>query len=174
MLRIDRILDDLLMREGEYVAHPADRGGPTKYGITAATLGEWRRLGRPADAADVRALTEEEAREIYREMYYRRPGFDSIGDDALLNLVIDSAVHSGPSTVIRWLQAAVGVAQDGVIGPMTRSLLARADDAPRVYRAVLAARMRYIGAIIRRNRPQAVFAEGWLSRLAGFLDRYPW
>ena len=66
---IDTILDEIIRREGGYVNHPADRGGPTNFGITAQTLGSWRKLGRPATAAEVQALTETEARAIYRQQY---------------------------------------------------------------------------------------------------------
>ena len=64
---IDTILDEIIRREGGYVNHPADRGGPTNFGITAQTLGSWRKLGRPATTAEVRALTEAEARAVYRQ-----------------------------------------------------------------------------------------------------------
>jgi lysozyme family protein len=67
MNAIDTILDEIIRREGGYVNHPADRGGPTKYGITAQTLGRWRKLDRPATATEVKALTETEARAIYRQ-----------------------------------------------------------------------------------------------------------
>lgn len=36
----EEILNDVLRREGGYVHHPSDRGGPTKFGIAARTLGE--------------------------------------------------------------------------------------------------------------------------------------
>ena len=42
MNAIEQILDDILRREGGYVSHPADRGGPTNFGIAAQTLGSWR------------------------------------------------------------------------------------------------------------------------------------
>ena len=35
---IDKILNDIIEREGGFVNHPADKGGPTKYGITTPTL----------------------------------------------------------------------------------------------------------------------------------------
>jgi lysozyme family protein len=35
-LEIDNLVDALIEREGGYVRHPADRGGPTCFGITEA------------------------------------------------------------------------------------------------------------------------------------------
>ena len=127
MNAIDTILDDIMRREGGYVNHPADRGGPTNFGITAQTLGSWRKLGRPATAAEVQALTETEARAIYRQQYITDPGFEVITHPALLHLLVDAGVHSGAKRAAQWLQAALGVAADGVIGPKTRAALAATD-----------------------------------------------
>ena len=35
-MSIDDLIDSLIDREGGYSNHPADRGGPTNYGITEA------------------------------------------------------------------------------------------------------------------------------------------
>jgi len=129
MTPIDTILDEIIRREGGYVNHPSDRGGPTNFGITAQTLGAWRKLGRPATAAEVQALTETEARAIYRHQYITGPGFEVITHPALLHLLIDAGVHSGPKRAVQWLQAALGVTADGIIGPKTRAALAVADQA---------------------------------------------
>ncbi len=51
MNTIEPILDPIICREGDRVNHPADRGGQANFGITAQTLGGWRKLGRPATAA---------------------------------------------------------------------------------------------------------------------------
>ncbi len=109
MTPIDTILDEIIRREGGYVNHPDDRGGPTKFGITAQTLGAWRKLGRPATAAEVQALTETEAMAIYRQQYITGPGFDAVTHPGLLHLLVDTAVHSGPKRAVQWLQAALGV-----------------------------------------------------------------
>jgi lysozyme family protein len=166
---IDAILDAIIRREGGYVNHPVDRGGPTKFGITAQTLGHWRQLSRPATAAEVQALTEEEARAIYRQQYITAPGFDAISDPALLHLLVDAAVHSGPKRAVQWLQEALGVTADGIIGPRTRAALATAD--PRaLYRKVLAERLRHLGRLITNDPKQSAFAAGWMNRMAEFVE----
>ena len=33
---VDELIDELIEREGGYVSHPADKGGPTCFGITEA------------------------------------------------------------------------------------------------------------------------------------------
>ncbi|MHC2997630.1 glycoside hydrolase family 108 protein [Tepidiphilus sp. HLB4] len=169
MNAIDTILDEIIRREGGYVNHPADRGGPTNFGITAQTLGAWRKLGRPATAAEVKALTEPEARAIYRQQYLTDPGFEAITDAALLRLIVDSAVHSGPKRAVQWLQTALGVAADGVIGPKTRAALAQAD--PRaLYAKVLGQRLRHLGRLITNDPKQSAFAAGWMNRMAEFVE----
>ena len=61
-----------LKYEGGFVDHPADPGGATNLGVTRATLARWRRS--PVSTADVKALTRDEAGEIYRRFYWRSGG----------------------------------------------------------------------------------------------------
>jgi lysozyme family protein len=104
---IEAIIDTILRREGwpRYTDRPSDRGGPTKGGITLATLTSWRK--RPVTAADVAALDEDEVRAIYRARYIADPGFAGITDDTLRALVIDSGVIHNTSRAGTWLQDAV-------------------------------------------------------------------
>ena len=119
----DQIIDDLIEREGGYVHDPADRGGPTKHGITQRALRAWR--GHAVTADDVRHLTEEEARAIYHRRYVSEPGFTTL-PDPLRAQVVDDGVMSGPRQAVRDLQRAIGCVQvDGVLGPKTRRALAR-------------------------------------------------
>jgi lysozyme family protein len=169
---IEAILDEVLRREGGYVDHPADRGGPTKFGITAKTLGEWRRLGRAATANEVSELTPDEARAIYRQRYVVDPGFEAVTDETLLALLVDAGVHSGPKRAVEWLQTALGVTADGILGPRTRAALAQADPVA-LYRRVLATRLRFLGRLITKDQRQAAFAAGWMARLAEWVEVAP-
>jgi len=167
---IDAILDEVLRREGGYVNHPADRGVPTKFGITAKTLGDWRRLGRAATSQEVAALTSEEARCIYRQRYVTDPGFEAITHEPLLAVLVDAGVHSGPKRAVEWLQTALGVSADGVLGPRTRTALQQADPVA-LYRLVFAARLRFLGRLITNDWRQAAFAAGWMARMAEWVER---
>jgi lysozyme family protein len=161
-------LKNILRREGGFVDHPADRGGPTKYGITAATLGEWRGLGRPASREEVNALSEREARAIYTKRYLKDPGFAHIRNAKLRDLLLDCAVHHGPRRAAIWLQEAVGVKADGIVGPKT--LTAVRSFGPSALRMrVLSKRIIFLGELITKDPKQAVFAKGWMVRVAEFL-----
>ena len=71
-LNVDRLIDALIDREGGYVDHPADKGGPTCFGITEAVA---RAQGY---AGAMRQLPREEAAAIYRRLYWLRPRFDEV------------------------------------------------------------------------------------------------
>ena len=166
-MTVDEIVEDILKREGLFADFPADRGGPTKFGITQATLARHR--GRPATRADVWDLGIEEARQIYRVDFVYP--FAAVKDPALKALVVDSAVQHSPARATRWLQEALGVKPDGVIGAVTSGALGALGEAEvgAVYKAVLRRRIRFYGALITADPSQAVFAAGWADRVAGFV-----
>ena len=179
----EAIVDTILRREGwpRYTDRPSDRGGPTKGGITLATLASWRK--RPVTAADVAALDEAEVRAIYRARYIEEPGFARITDDALRALVIDSGVNHGTARAGTWLQDAVNdlvgrpvLKVDGAVGPKTLAAVNGAGAAG-LWRSVFAQRMRFYGQLITgdarkrgRTEDDALNAAGWLNRLAEFLE----
>jgi lysozyme family protein len=165
----DDLIDGVLEREQGFADHPNDRGGPTKFGITAQTLGLWRKLGRQATRAEVLALGTEEARAIYRARYIHDPGFDAIAYPPLRAQVIDDGVLSGPHEAIQTLQEVLGVPADGVFGPRTRAFLATKDQAV-VHVRYLKARLERYAVIVRDNRSQGDFIHGWVLRALAFID----
>lgn len=157
----------ILAREGGYVDHPADRGGPTKYGITMRTLAAWR--GHPVTKEDIRNLTEDEAARIYEQRYLKAGRLDRIADSQLQELVLDCAVHHGMTRAIRLLQQALGVADDGIFGPQTERALAQAEKGSLVARLVRR-RCLFMAEIVRRDPTQAAFIVGWINRATSFLE----
>lgn len=114
--KFDECLEEVLRHEGGFVNHPADRGGPTKFGITQRTLADWR--GTTVTEEDVRALTKEEARLIYLGRFWNVIRGDDLPYGVDLAL-FDFAVHSGVSRAVATLQRIVRTDVDGVVGRKT-------------------------------------------------------
>jgi len=159
-------------REGGYVDHPMDRGGPTNYGITQKTLSNWRNVEVTKDA--VRGLKPHEAMDIYYSEYWLRPGFDHLPlHDDVVEMVFDMAVMAGPHRAVQTLQEAVGAKVDGLIGPKTRKAVTQMSQ-QEVAAQFMAARIERIGRIVADDPSQAVFAAGWNARLAKFVRAIPY
>ncbi len=147
-----------LAQEGGYVDNPDDPGGATNMGITLATLSEWR--NSDCTAADVQALTAEEAQAIYFARYWTPINGNNLPPGVDL-MVFDFAVTSGPQTSAVRLQGLLGVAQDGAIGPRTIAATAGRNS------TALIAEMAYSHeAYYRAMAGFAEFGAGWLARNA--------
>src|SRR5690242_20685147 len=90
--------------EGGYSNDPGDPGGPTKYGITIFDVRKY--LKPDATAADVKALTLDQAKTIYRKHYWE-PVAGDIWPDGLDLSVFDAAVNSGTGRADKWAQYAM-------------------------------------------------------------------
>ena len=167
---IRHLIEEVMTREGGYVDHPADRGGPTNMGITIATLSGFR--GKIVTPADVKALPRDDAYNIYLKMYWSDPGFHTLDlCPSCIEMIFDLAVHSGPFRAIKLLQQAIGVHQDGAIGPNTREAAFMMPSLD-LFHALVANRMVFLGKLITNDPEQAVFAHGWFRRLANLLTDY--
>jgi lysozyme family protein len=151
-------LAHVLKHEGGYVNHPADPGGATNLGITAATLAQAR--GHPVSAADVAALTRAEAAAIYRRLFWNPARSDDL-PAGLDHAVFDLAVNSGPGRAARLLQRVLAVAEDGVIGPATLAAAQRAEP-----RQAIRALQRERLAFLKRLSTWPAFGRGWQARVA--------
>jgi lysozyme family protein len=109
----DAFAPALLQREGggTFTDRAADKGGPTRWGIDAETLGRWRKLGRSATAAEVQALGETEALTIYRQQYFVLPGFQQVAaiSPRLAEELLDTGVNMGPHWSSVWLQRSLNL-----------------------------------------------------------------
>ena len=185
MQTVRQIANEIVAREGGYVNDPDDPGGATNHGVTIHTM---RRLGLDltgdgaVTASDVRALSREQAVDIFITHYHDRPRIDDLPDDLRPSL-FDMYVNAGSNAVmiLQRLLVEMGypVAVDGVIGPQTQ---AAAENAARTDPILL----RDAYGIARRNyyfrladarpasrkyaRTLAGGKGGWIKRAEAFLS----
>jgi lysozyme family protein len=157
-MNFDQAFDALLNHERGYSDHAADPGGKTRYGITEAVAREVGYRG------DMRELPLDLAKQIYKNSYWDAVKADQL-PGAVRYLVFDAAVNSGVGQAARWLQRAVKVKDDGVIGPMTL-MAANQSNPEALARRVLAQRLRFMSGLA--NWP--AFSRGWARRIADLME----
>ena len=156
-MNFDSAFEKVLQVEGGFSDHAADPGGKTRYGITEAVA---RRVGY---RGDMRELPLDLAKRIYREDYWNAVRAEQL-PPAVRYAVFDAAVNSGPAQSVRWLQRALGVTDDGVIGPQTLSAANQAN--PDALRARLVAqRLRFMTNLGTFDD----FGRGWTRRCCDIL-----
>ena len=96
------------MNEGGYVNHPNDRGGETKYGISS----------RWYPNENIKNLTQERADMILFKDYWKDTNIYQLPDE-IADIVLDDSIVQGQPTAIKNLQRALGIEDDGIIGPNT-------------------------------------------------------
>ena len=100
---LDRWIDTLIEREGGYVNHPADKGGPTCFGITEAVARAHGYRGA------MRQLPRDEAVAIYRRLYWQRPRFGEVASRSarVAEELFDTGANMGPTVAATFLQRAL-------------------------------------------------------------------
>lgn len=149
MTHFHRCIDFILIEEGGLSEHRADPGGLTHYGISQ----------RSYPALDIRRLTLDDAKAIYRRDYWARIK----GDQLPLGLdlvVFDMAVNAGVSRAIRLLQQLGGIPDDGIIGPITLGALKHRPVAELIEAY---SRLRLIHYRALKHWP--TFGHGWAARV---------
>ncbi|HYE73238.1 MAG TPA: glycosyl hydrolase 108 family protein [Blastocatellia bacterium] len=152
----------VLKHEGGYVNIREDRGGPTNFGITQHDLAKHR--GHEVTADDVKAMKVAEAAEIYRKKYWLPYRFDRIRDFGISLLLFDQGVLNGPSRAIKIVQKALGLEQDGKIGPKTLAAINQSNCKELLKDCLALLELRY-RTIVANNPSQKIFLKGWLNRL---------
>ena len=176
----DALIAALIDREGGFVDHPADRGGPTCFGITEAVARAHGYTGAMA------ALPRDIAVTIYRRVYWLRPRFDAIAQRSapLAAELFDTGVNMGPAVAATFLQRALtalnrnardfsDLTPDGALGPTTLAALdsflaLRGPTGETVLLRALEALQgeRYL-SLAERRPANETFLYGWLANRIG-------
>lgn len=166
-------LELMFGHEGGYVNAKTDKGGPTKYGITHRTLAAYRGK-KSVTSAEVRAMSRQEAVEIYRRSYWTQSGGDLL-PPGLDYAAFDFGVNSGPAQAVKALQKLLGVRQDGVVGERTVNAAHRfPGGAVALIRAYCDERMRYLRTLTSKKTGFPVNGRGWTIRVTGKDPKGQW
>jgi len=175
-MSIKAMVDDIIAKEGGYINHPADRGGPTKYGITKAAYADYfnRSIGT-VSTTEIKRLLKSTAEKIYLKNYYVAPNINLL-QSAIQPIIFDMAVNHGPVRAIKILQKTLDAngyypgGIDGLIGRRTISAAesALSDLGHRVISILVDARVDYYRKIVAHDPSQSIFINGWENRAESF------
>jgi len=159
MDEFERSLKKVLMHEGLWSNHPQDPGGATMQGVTQRVYDSYR-SGKGLPARSVRIISEDELRDIYRARYWNLIKGDKLPPGVSF-VVFDGAVNSGVSQSAKWLQRALGLKADGLIGPATLGKVNEHPNHDGLVDQILDQRFKFMKSL----KTWPTFGKGWTRRV---------
>jgi len=177
---IEKVLDGILVKEGGFQISSKDRGNynskgqlvGTNLGISAPVYEKY--IGRVPSVYDMKNITEEEARDIYRKNYIT-PVTKNLGiseDSPVFEQVVDMVVNHGYGNTVPIVQRALGgIKVDGISGKMTRAAISKAikNDPVGFNNRLVNKRVDFYKAIVKSTPDKQKFIRGWLNRATSFI-----
>ena len=153
LTNFDDIIEVVLHHEGGYVNDPKDPGGETNFGIAK----------RSHPDVDIKNLTKDGAKEIYKEVYWDKNKVESLPKD-LRHIYFDMCVNQGKGRAVKILQQAAnakgaGLKVDGGLGPKTIGAMKGVE-----LQRVRAYRVKYYADLVTRKPDLEKFYFGWFRR----------
>ena len=157
MSDFNKAFDLLIGNEGGYVNNPKDPGGETNWGITKTVA------VANGYAGDMRSMPKDTAKGIYKKMYWDKLQCDQLPFIVAFQLFY-AGVNHGNAQAVKFLQRALSVADDGVIGAKTIAAVSKLED---LQIAVLfnVERMNFYTDL----KTFSTFGKGWIRRIASNL-----
>jgi len=150
---MNTIIERTLNLEGGYVNDVDDPGGETKFGISR----------RSYPHVDIKNLTKEDAAAILQRDFYDLLRLDEVANETIRWKIFDMAVNMGRIRATMYVQAAVGVRVDGIMGQETLYAINAMHPERLLLKLVEASVMHYT-RIVTRNTSQVKFLAGWMTR----------
>ncbi|MGH9536107.1 MAG: glycoside hydrolase family 108 protein [Terriglobales bacterium] len=172
MADFSQALPFVLNHEGYYSNAAGDTGGETWRGVSRNNWPQWEGWAI-IDAYEhdsnfprcLRALPTLDSlvAVFYRSQFWEPVRGDQIVDQDIATRVLDAAVNCGVRQAAKLIQRAAGVADDGMVGPVTLAAINGADPAT-LLAAFRAQRVSLYQAIAANHPQDQQFLEGWLRR----------
>lgn len=172
MAKFEIAIPHTLVWEGGYVFHEADPGGETNRGITDRLDGKIDGMvdldGDGYGDVDIKGLTEDEAKQVYKRRFWDRMQGDKIESQLIANILFDGFVNCGFNG-IRIMQRLLHLKDDGIVGPKTLAAINGADELL-LYNRYKIERIKYYQDLAERKPALKVFLHGWMNRIQSFPD----
>jgi len=165
-----KALKEVFRMEGKYADNKKDPGGKTMYGVTEAVA---RSVGYKGDMKD---LTTDQAREIYKELYWDINRLDSVNNQEIAMEIFEAGVNCGPKFVSKYTQRALNVFNrmerdwadmevDGTFGPITLGILNNLSPSreSNILKALNCLQGYHYITCGERNENLEVFMPGWFN-----------
>ena len=168
---LEKELDIILESEGGFQNRKNDSGNyrpdgvliGTNRGITVRALAAYRNVDpNTITEEDIRNVTDEQAREIFRQNYYFKPKLNELPEN-IRAAVFDQYILSGPNA-IKILQDIAGMPeeeQDGKVGPKTIEAIKNSKITADQYAD---RRELYFKRVVKKSPEKKESLEGWLNR----------
>lgn len=171
----DDAISEVIETEGGFANHRADRGGPTKYGVTQKTYNDYMTMKNggktyKSTVSEIRNMPVEVARDVYKTMYWSEVKGDDIKSFRVAHALLDQAIHRGPQAAIRQVQEVLGLEADGHMGPDTIEAINKADE-KKFLTLFLDQTEQAYRTIVKNNPSQKVFAKGWKKRAKSLRNK---
>lgn len=156
MNTFDDCIKHVLKHEGGYVNDPTDLGGETNFGISK----------RAYPDLDIKELTEEDAKAIYKKDYWDRYKIEKMPED-LRYIYFDMVLNMGYRNAAKVMQRAANaknpaserIQVDGKVGPATRKAMKKVE-----LDRVRSERVLHYARLVFKKPEQHKFWFGWFRR----------
>lgn len=145
----EKSFQEVMLAEGGYVNDPKDPGGETCWGISK----------RAYPNLDIRNLTKEDAKVIYKRDYWDKCGANVLPEGVAV-MAVDFAYNSGVSRAVKMLQRCCAMKETGSLDPITLGKIqaSNTEDFMEKYKTV---RMNFLQSLSTWSR----FGKGWTNRV---------
>lgn len=190
MANFNTAFEKTMGHEGGYSNHPNDTGGETYKGVARKANPQWTgwkfideiksKVGVSPTAVNKAALDnaalQRAVEGIYKRLYWDANKLDNIKYQDIAEELFDTGVNMGTGLAAKFLQEALNLCNkngrnypdivvDGKIGNITLNTLNNKANQKVIFNTLnLLQGERYL-SIMRRNKTQEVFWEGWLKRV---------